>query len=207
MTTASSEDWAKQNTTSVLLRRTGGYVRDVTCWVASTTHTFRCRPVTNRVCRACDLDEQGDAGRRSTTLAHKTGAAPHTLRRTIFSHGRGDRGGQGDHLARAWRPQRCRGVAVGPTTTDAVHDVAVTADDPGPKGASLHDVTMHLDWGQPSFGALLHLVLPHGALNTVNNATTCPQKPKSQGVPWYTKSTAPGGTLVASLIFRFSSSW
>ena len=38
MTTASSEDWAKQNTTSVLLRRTGGYVRDVTCWVASTTH-------------------------------------------------------------------------------------------------------------------------------------------------------------------------
>ena len=154
-----------------------------------------------------DLDEQGDPGRRSTTLAHKTGAAPHTLRRTIFSHGRGDRGGQGDHLARAWRPQRCRGVAVGPTTTDAVHDVAVTADDPGPKGASLHDVTMHLDWGQPSFGALLHLVLPHGALNTVNNATTCPQKPKSQGVPWYTKSTAPGGTLVASLIFRFSSSW
>jgi hypothetical protein len=78
-------------------------------------------------------------------------------------------------------------VAVGPTTTDAVHDVAVTADDPGPKGASLHDVTMHLDWGQPSFGALLHLVLPHGALNTVNNATTCPQKPKSQGVPWYQK--------------------
>ena len=78
-------------------------------------------------------------------------------------------------------------MAVGPTTTDAVHDVAVTADDPGPKGASLHDVTMHLDWGQPSFGALLHLVLPHGALNTVNNATTCPQKPKSQGVPWYQK--------------------
>ena len=62
----------------------GGYVRDVTCWVASTTHTFKCRPVTNRVWSACNpLASRSEI--TSSRISSTRGSVCSALGRVAFS--------------------------------------------------------------------------------------------------------------------------